>query len=1225
VDQVDRLIVDLDPAGQARIAAWRAGDLLPDPPAEQNLTWPLDDDALDDLRWYLEDYLETPFGVYEDRGTQVQRQLADWGEATFRTLFAPGPARDAYVRMRARGNKLTLVFRSRSPALLGLPWELMRDPGRPTALALDLDGVSRTLPTADLADTIEVPGGRLRVLMVISRPSGRSDVGYQMIARPLLRRLDAVRGEVDLVVLRPPTLDALRETLDQARRDGQPFQLVHFDGHGVLRGRRADGLRGSDKYVGPGPEGVLVFEKPGGGADEAPASTVAQILKDAQVPVVVLNACQSGAIGSDLSAAIATRLLQEGTAAVVAMAYTVYAVAAAEFMAAFYERLFAGDPVSAAVTAGRRQMSRSNLRPSPKGDLPLDDWLLPVHYFRSDVRFPDARSNRDEPLSLEASLAAIRAEKTAVNGTGDLDPVGTFIGRDALFYELEAAARLQRVILLHGPGGTGKTELAKAFGRWWRDTGGVDDPDWVFFHSFEPGVATFGLDGVINDIGLRVYGADFARLEPEERCPVVEKFLAEHRALLIWDNFETVRSMPPESTKTLIPREPSELGLPDFLSALAKTSRSAVLITSRSPEPWLPAEVRRVPVPGLTRREADEYAAYILGSYPNAQRKRVQRAFADLMEWLDGHPLSMRLILPHLGTTEPTALLDALRGFAPLPGVTETEGDRASSLSASIAYSYAHLSEPTRRLLPAASLFYGAASLDVLTAFAQVADVPDRFAGSTREQWISALEDAAAVGLLSRLGLGMYRIHPALPAYLAAQWREADTIGHVSQLESATRALCTSCAGLGEWLRQQIGSGDARLAYAVIDIQRRTLSSMLGFALSREQWKEAQTIVQPLESYWGSRGLVDEADAWIDQVRRATEDDSGKPPDLETPAGALWMFIAGIQGIRHIDRLQLKDAGRIFFQVLELLGAPNGSRDQKFNFAVVYQQLGLVSYERGQLDEARAWYRKSLAINNELGEKTGMAVAYHQLGRIAEARQELDEAEEAYRSAAGIDQEVGDRPGLASTYHQLGNIEFMRNRLDRAESLYHESLILKEEVGDRLGMGITYHSLGTIAEEQGRLVDAEEWYRQAVAIKEQFGDKLHLVLTYLQLGSLARRRGRPEQAEAWYLKSLDIYRKYKHATGLALTLYALGELAKYQGDLSRALEFWVLCVSLFEEFPHPASLSAPEDLARMSKQLGMSALEEAWQRVTDNPLPQAVRDYVECTRSGEPGLGSAQD
>jgi hypothetical protein len=47
-----------------------------------------------------------------------------------------------------------------------------------------------------------VGGERLRVLMVISRPAGTGDVGYRMIVRPLLDRLDAVRGVVELVVLR---------------------------------------------------------------------------------------------------------------------------------------------------------------------------------------------------------------------------------------------------------------------------------------------------------------------------------------------------------------------------------------------------------------------------------------------------------------------------------------------------------------------------------------------------------------------------------------------------------------------------------------------------------------------------------------------------------------------------------------------------------------------------------------------------------------------------------------------------------------------------------------------------------------------------------------------------------------------------------------------------------------------------------------------------------------
>lgn len=85
------------------MSAWLEGE-LPDGPAGEpfELAWPIDAAGLEDLRWYLEEYLRAPFGVYGDRGPKVRDRLDMWGEALFSALFGSEAARDACVRVRAR-------------------------------------------------------------------------------------------------------------------------------------------------------------------------------------------------------------------------------------------------------------------------------------------------------------------------------------------------------------------------------------------------------------------------------------------------------------------------------------------------------------------------------------------------------------------------------------------------------------------------------------------------------------------------------------------------------------------------------------------------------------------------------------------------------------------------------------------------------------------------------------------------------------------------------------------------------------------------------------------------------------------------------------------------------------------------------------------------------------------------------------------------------------------
>jgi hypothetical protein len=147
---MDRLIVDIRSSGVATVTRWVEGEMPHSPIGPFKLLWPLADDETESLRWYVEDFLPAPFGVYDKRGPTVQGSLPGWGEQIFSAVFGTGPVRDAFVAARAKassGRGLEVVFQSSAPGWLGLPWELMWQPGDPEPLVLNGVSVARALPT----------------------------------------------------------------------------------------------------------------------------------------------------------------------------------------------------------------------------------------------------------------------------------------------------------------------------------------------------------------------------------------------------------------------------------------------------------------------------------------------------------------------------------------------------------------------------------------------------------------------------------------------------------------------------------------------------------------------------------------------------------------------------------------------------------------------------------------------------------------------------------------------------------------------------------------------------------------------------------------------------------------------------------------------------------------------------------------------------------------------
>ncbi len=366
----------------------------------------------------------------------------------------------------------------------------------------------------------------------------------------------------------------------------------------------------------------------------------------------------------------------------------------------------------------------------------LQDWMVPVHYSRASLRLPVAQK---QPLSAMQTVTQIFAEAKAKGSVAveETDPLaaegGVFFGRDNAFFALERAVRTQRIALIHGVGGTGKTELAKAFARWLMISGGLDDSRLVFFHAFEPGLASFGLDGVLSAIMARFGQTELYLQAPDTkaRAALVLKVLAQVRGLLIWDNFEAVASMPEPGQATPPLDEEKRQELLAFINAVRGT-KSVLLITSRSDEAWLggPDALVRLQIGGLAEADALAYADHLLvpSAAAIARRAEQPQSFKALIDHLGGHPLSLRLILPQMASESPAKLLEALKGLADPPESDIVEDRRAElqSLTASILYSFRHLEETDRQRLLILSLFEQTVSAAILGG---PIDPPQRFAG----------------------------------------------------------------------------------------------------------------------------------------------------------------------------------------------------------------------------------------------------------------------------------------------------------------------------------------------------------------------------------------------------------------------------------------------------------------------------------------------------------------
>jgi CHAT domain-containing protein/NB-ARC domain-containing protein len=717
-----------------------------------------------DLRWYLERFLDYPFEPNIGLAKGIQDALDQWGKDTFSNLFQ-GKARDWYQNIKENNlNQLTLKIASDNPRVLAWPWEALHDP-EGTTLAHTCH-IERQLN--ELHDSQPLPDNLstdcINILLVTIRPHGDQDVGYHALARPLIELSQEQTVPMRVDVLRPPTFDQFRDALKE--KPGF-YHIVHFNGYGCY-GNNAES-RAHKGY-----QGKLIFETEEGKADAIGATQLAQLLSEYNIPITVLNASQSVGLDEQAddalafdSAAIAAALLKAGIRSVVAMNYNLTISAAQQFVPAFYRSLFEQGSVEEATCAGRQAMLAHPQRVCARGEYPLQDWLVPVLYQQAayDLNFTAAS---------QPQATNIIPLPPAAMEQGDYG----FINRDRAIHALEQALRQQPQagLLIHGIAGVGKTSLAQGFVQWLQQTNGLKKS--IFWFRFDE---IRNIEYIINQMVQGLFGTDALASSMHQKMDNLCAVFKQNTFIMVWDNFECASGI--ENTKDTEGTEVAPLltdddrkQLKEFLHRL-RNGKTKVIITSRSSETWLSAtECTRLPLSGLQGEECWQYCNALVRGL-GLTLDRDDSSYNHLMKKLDGHPLAMRVVLLKLEQTPAATLLQELE-----QGFDDTEQDESiARTDAALGLLETSFPPEYTAVLQFIGLHQRYVQLNTLTDMMKNSDLAT--GQITIKDCISVLERA---GLMHSQQEDMYAIHPALNEYLrrhhpaetAVQGAFVDLMGH---------------------------------------------------------------------------------------------------------------------------------------------------------------------------------------------------------------------------------------------------------------------------------------------------------------------------------------------------------------------------------------------------------------------------------------------------------------
>ncbi|HEY1013338.1 MAG TPA: tetratricopeptide repeat protein [Herpetosiphonaceae bacterium] len=961
----------------------------------------------------------------------------EYGKQAYLALFGADTA--ASKALDALPERVVLV--ADDPALQSVPWEYAYGPNEWVVTEVPF---VRALP-ADKRQAAAAVDQPLHTIVVPSHPLGGGlaplDTEGEWVR--LTEIIGATANAVTLERAEPATLSALRRLLA-----GQRHRVIHFTGHG---GQDAEGaLLYFEREIG---DLALDEVNARGNVDAVSAREFIKHIRGT-AQLVVLSACVSATPGETPFNNLAASLVAHKVPYALGMRFSVTEIDANIFCKSFYDELARGVPIEEAVRQGRL-----GLADSPRA------WAIgvPILYTSLETAAP--------PFVRQSGAPRIEAHRPLIDLEALPAVTGALHGRDGNLLGLEwylTGDRRVPIVTVHGPGGQGKTALARVGA----ERVAYEWPGGVLALAFEnlPSKAQ-----VLQSI-CRFIGADVDALaDPAAAETAAEAYFDQRRTLLVLDGAESLVAGVDKD-------DPAAIELAQWLQQLPGR-RVGLLVTSRRYLGW--EGETALELAGL---DPEQGGWLFRQNAPQRQPEIDQEQAMALSAQVGGHPLSLRLLGGAFNETD-AQLAEFVGDFEDQLDRAENKYVQAShrqlTLQTSIGTSVSALSDEHRALLGAAWVFQGAfspASLAVVLHGEAGDGEIEAVAKSLNHLWHHSL--------LERLQLAddsvLYRSLPVLRQYFRRHLPRA-----VEQAEldgRFARAMAPLAARLYETRDEDPGwvnfANEWRADF------NRAAGSLEGAELAA------------FAEHWG----------WLCYLL----DDNDRAAEL---------FESVLDWTKKHD----KDAHVTMLDNLAVVKADAGDHEaaielykkelalvrknkDAFTEAMTLEALGGCYLELEDYAHAESNYEAALKSFREQEDQPGEARVLLALGRAYHGGDKAKQAIEASEAAITLFETQEDGASLAAALLQLARIHLTEGEWEPAGERFGQALAAYEAAEDGLGVASAVDGLGDVALSQGRHADALPHYQRSLPLYEAAGASLNQAFVLEAIGDCNLELGQLQAA-----------------------------------------------------------------------------------------------------------------